>query len=522
VTAHRPARLALAATLLLGLLSGCFGGHRDPVVLRVLASSELQDMQPILDQLKDETGISLEMDFRGTVDATNALNPGAYDHDLAWLSTDKYFQLKLKKANFTGTPPLSTSIMTSPVVIGMKPAIAKALRDATPDHQISWADLADGAAAGTLRFAMTDPRRSGSALAALVGVATAASATGGVLRLPDLACDRLRGFFSGHTLTADTSRQLVDQFVAHQDSVDAMINYESVLLSLNASHRLSQDLEIVYPQDGIVEADYPLLLLDPARRAAYDTVVAWLKTPAIQKKIMDLTLRRPTEPSVARDHRLTTSIGNALYFPDQQDVVDKLLADYADPSLRVPNRVIFALDYSGSMKGQRIAALRATFAGLSGADPNAPGGFYRFYHGEQFTVIRFGGRILAERDFTINGPADLDALRSWLAVDDFDSATAIWSTLDYAYDRAAGFRHDSPDQKVSIVLMTDGENNAGTSLDDFLRRQPSRPAATPTFTISYGDADRGQLDQAATATGGFMVDATSASLLHAFEEIRGC
>jgi Ca-activated chloride channel family protein len=510
-------RLAALVCLVLVLAAGCVGG-RTPVVLRVLASSELADMQPVLDDLKAQTGIELDLDLRGTVDATNALTPGDYHHDLAWLATDKYFQLKLRASKFTGAAPLSTAIMASPVVVGVKPAVAKALRDASPDHQISWADLADAAGAGTLRFGMADPRQSGSALAALVGVATAAAGTGGVLRPQDVTCDRLRGFFVGNTLTAGTSSELVDAYVAQQSTVDALVNYESVLLSLNASGRLRDQLEIVYPRDGIVEADYPLLLLDPSRRAAYDTVTSWLKSPAAQKRIMELTLRRPIDPDVARDERLRAPIGNALYFPDQQAVVDTLLTEYADPALRVPDQVIFALDWSGSMRGQRIAALRDTFAGLSGASGSA--GFYRFYRGERFTVLRFGGRILSEQDFVVNSPADLAALRSALAVEDFDDSTAVWSTLEYAYGRARALLKDRPGQKVSIVLMTDGESNAGASLADFL--QAARPASVRTFAISYGEANRAELDQAAKATGGFMVDATSASLLSAFKEIRGC
>src|SRR5262245_1034113 len=150
-------RLALALCVVLSL-AGCFGPHRSTVVLRVLASSELADMQPVLEDLRADTGVQLELDLHGTVDATNSLTPGDYHHDLAWLATDRYFQLKLHAMNYTGSAPLTTSIMASPVVLGMKPAVAKALRDAARDHQVSWADVAAAAGAGSLRFGMADPR----------------------------------------------------------------------------------------------------------------------------------------------------------------------------------------------------------------------------------------------------------------------------------------------------------------------------------------------------------------------------
>ncbi|GHJ44106.1 VWA domain-containing protein [Catellatospora sp. TT07R-123] len=516
----RLGRGLLAACLLLGTVAGCTGGDPPRRVLRVLASAELADMRPILDELRAQTGVELQLDLTGTVDAANALDPGAYHHDLAWLSSDRYFRLKLAAGGYTGAPPLSTSIMTSPVAVGVTPAAARALRAATPDQQVSWADLADSAATGSLRFAMADPRRSNSGLAALIGVATAAAGHGGALRPEDVTCDRLRGFFTGHTVSAPDSAALVDQFVAHRADLDAVVNYESALLALNASGRLPEPLELVYPQDGLVISDYPLLLLDPAQREAYDTAVAWLRSPAAQRQIMERTLRRPVDPTVARDPRLAASMGNALYYPDAKEVVDRLLDRYADPALHTPTRVVFTLDFSGSMRGRRIAALREAFAALAGADRSSGGKFGRIFRGERFTVIRFGGRVLDERDLVVNSPADLDTLRSWLDVDSFDDSTAVWSALDHAYDRAAAMRREDPRQQVSIVLMTDGENNAGISLDRLLPALRDTPVRT--YAIAYGEADRADLDRVARTTGGFAVDAGATSLLTAFKEIRGC
>ncbi|MCX4825514.1 VWA domain-containing protein [Streptomyces sp. NBC_01142] len=518
--------IALAvAWLLLGAATACSTDDPEPVTLRVLASSGLADMRPVLDDLRRETGIRLEMDYRGTVDASNALAPGGYRHDLAWLSSDRYFRLKLKEAGRHTEKPLATSIMRSPVVIGMKSAAADRLRRRTSDGQISWADAADAAADGSLRFGMADPRHTNSGLAALVGVATAAAGTGGALRPQDVSCDRLRGFFTGHRLTEDSSDRLAGGFVQRQDDLDALITYESELLSLNSSGKLRKPLEIVYPKDGMVLSDYPLLLLDPAKRAAYDRLVDWLKSEPVQKKIMERTLRRPIDPGVPRIPRLREPVGNALYFPDDQKVVDRLLADYGDPRRDRPARVIFLLDFSGSMRGERIAQLRATFDGLSGADDSRSGKFVRFYRGESLTVMRFGGRVLDERNVTYERQGDLDRLRGFVASDDFGESTAIWSTLDHAYQKVSGIVRDHPAQAVSIVLMTDGENNAGMDLDAFVRQYETRPPAARavrTYTIRYGEADTKELHRAARATGGRMVDATAQSLLSAFKEIRGC
>ena len=321
----RLTRLLAILCTAVALLPACSVTRSEPVMLRVLASSELADLAPVLADLRADTGVELQMDLRGTVDATNALTPGDYRHDLAWLASDRYFQLKLTKSGYTGPKPLSTSIMLSPVVVGVKPATAESLR---ADGPVSWADIADRAAAGELRFAMGDPRRTGSGLAALVGVATAAADTGQALRPEDVTCDRLRGLFAGHKLTANTSPALVDEFVAHQGELDALVSYESVLLSLNDSGRLTEPLDIIYPADGIIQSEYPLLLLDPAKRAAYDRVVDWLRSEPVQQRIMERTARRPIDPDVPRSPRLPAATGNALYFPDRPEVIDALLANY--------------------------------------------------------------------------------------------------------------------------------------------------------------------------------------------------
>ncbi|MEJ2853370.1 MULTISPECIES: vWA domain-containing protein [unclassified Saccharothrix] len=522
----RPAARKLTALCaVLALLAACTTERPPHVTLRVLASSELADMGPLLDELRRATGVELVLEHRGTIDATNALNPGEYRHDIAWLSTDRYFDLKLKQIGFTGERPPSSRFMFSPLAIGVTPKTAELLRSSTADRQLSWADLADRSAAGMVRFGMADPQHAGSGLSALIGIATAAAGGGGALREQDVTCDRLRGFFAGRTLTEDTSHRLAESYAADQDAADALINYESVLLSLNASGKLREPLEILYPRDGIILADYPMLLLDPAKRDSFDTVVRWFESEPAQRAIMERTLRRPLNNQVPRDPRFHDFGTNTLYFPERKETVDRLTAVYADPLSRNPSHVIFVLDFSTSMVGPRIAALRSAFAGFSGADSSEAGKFTRFYKGERFTIMRFGGTVLDERDFVISGQADLDAIRDHIATDRFDQATGVWSALDAAYAKATAVTATNPGSPVTIVLMTDGENNAGISLSDFLRNHESRePRAKTvhTYTVRFGEADPVELDQAAKATGGRMVDANATSLAEAFKEIRGC
>ncbi|MFF5184813.1 substrate-binding domain-containing protein [Streptomyces sp. NPDC000345] len=516
----------LALVLLGALVSACTPdpGH---LTLRVLASPELADVAPLLEKLEDDTGVELQMTYEATADLAGQQPPaaGKASYDLAWLASDRSFLLRVQDSGGRLTRPESTAIMRSPVVVGLTGHAAAELRRSAPGGRISWADLADAAADGTVRFGMADPRRSDTGRAALVGVATAAAGTGSALREQDVSCDRLRGFRSGQTLTADGSRALLDTYVKHQDAADALIAHESELLALNAGGQLKAPLEIVHPDDGMVLSDFPLLLLDPARRTAYGKVVDWLLSADTQRELMQRTFRRPVDQDVPPLKQLRAPVGNALSFPDRLSIVEQLVDDYGDPEHPTGDQVVFLLDFSTSMRGDRIAALRAAFAGLSGADRTSTGKFARFYRGERLTVVRFGGRVLEERTVTVRGDDDLAALDRLVAGGGFDDATAVWSALDRGYRIAADAVRAAPERPVAIVLMTDGENNAGLTYGEFLRRHAqlgSAADAVPTFAVQFGEADAEALRKAATATGGRMVDAGLSSLSDAFKEIRGC
>jgi len=81
-----------------------------------------------------------------------------------------------------------------------------------------------------------------------------------------------------------------------------------------------------------------------------------------------------------------------------------------------------------------------------------------------------------------------------------------------------------PARYYSIVLLTDGENTAGPSLAQFIQRYVSLPDAVrqiKTFTVVFGEADRGDMEQIAELTGGRTFDGRKQSLSEIFKTIRG-
>jgi len=55
-------------------------------------------------------------------------------------------------------------------------------------------------------------------------------------------------------------------------------------LRLNEQPGLREPLTVIYPQDGVISADYPLMLLSEPKRQAFDRLVAALDVAASQAR----------------------------------------------------------------------------------------------------------------------------------------------------------------------------------------------------------------------------------------------
>jgi hypothetical protein len=105
----------------------------------------------------------------------------------------------------------------------------------------------------------------------------------------------------GYKVVGDNSTYLAEQFTKQQGTrANAFINYESWLLTLNASGKLREPLYLIYPHEGVATADYPFMLLNEAKRADYLKVVEYLKGDTAQMWLAKQTLRRPMKAELAR------------------------------------------------------------------------------------------------------------------------------------------------------------------------------------------------------------------------------
>ncbi|NUR40516.1 MAG: VWA domain-containing protein [Streptomyces sp.] len=503
-------RVLTGALAAVALLSGCTAttekkdGPAEGAV-RILASSELRDMEPIIERVGADIGVDVSLSYTGTLDAVDTLAEGEADHryQAVWLSSNDYLRLRPEAARRVVS---ETEVMASPVAIGVKPATLGEL-GWQPDD-VTWAQVAEAVRDDGLTYGMTDPTVSNSGFSTLISVASALSGAQSALTDEDVtkATPRLKEFFQGQQLTSGSSGWLASAY-KRRGNVDALINYESVLKGI-------PELTVIRPRDGVVTADYPLSTLttaDAAQRDAVRRLTEALRTPENQREITERTHRRPVVPAVTPAAGLGTDRRRELPFPGSRSVADGLLDAY-DNELRRPSRTVYVLDTSGSMEGDRLKRLKKALTDVS-AD---------FRGREQVTLMPFGSAVKDVRGLTMDAdPRDgIEDIRADIRALTAEGDTAIYSSLEQAYGQLRGER----DMFTSIVLMTDGENTTGSTaaeFEGFYRALSPAQRRIPVFPILFGDSDRSELEHLADLTGGRLFDAQKGSLDGAFEEIRG-
>ncbi|WP_017572086.1 substrate-binding domain-containing protein [Nocardiopsis halotolerans] len=526
-----------AAVLVVALVAaGCVVLRMGPdVTLRVLAGSEIADLEPLLEEVEERTGVAVELEYTGTLDGMARIASGdregeGGEYDAVWFASNRYLGLD---EGGRSAVHVRTSIMVSPVVLGVRADRAREL-GWTDGAEVTWTDVHRAVAEEGFTYGMTNPGASNSGFSALIGVASAMADTGAALRSEDVeqVGPELAEFFSGQEMTAGSSGWLADAFVRRAERsrpVDGLINYESVILSLNASDSLNEPLTVVYPSDGVVTADYPLTLLsDPSEEAleGYGLLVEDLTSTRTQQRIADQTWRRPVTAGAELSPPVPSLV--ELPFPTSREVVDGLVGDYA-ASLRRPARTVYVLDVSGSMEGERLDELQAALGALTGASGGSlASSTQSFQEREEVTLLPFATEPASPLTFVVEAGV-VDEVNAELseAVAGLEAGgdTAAYDALVRAYELLEeGYAGPEDERLMSVVLMTDGEVNRGTTLDEFgvsLSGRPDAVETVPVFTVLFGESDVPEMTELAELTGGQVFDAREQDLEQVFREIRG-
>jgi Ca-activated chloride channel homolog len=512
-------------------------------VFNVLATSDLRDAQPLEAMVLKATGVQLKFRYGGTMESTEAVQSGKADADAAWFANAKYL---LSDPQGQARVKLQDKIMLSPIVVGVSESQAKTLGWDKPEvaAKITWKTITKAAQDGQLKYALSNPATSNQGFMALMGVAAAASQKSEALTAQDVDRGAISGFIKGYKLPGDNSTYLSEKFIEQQGTrVNAYINYESILLTLNQSGKLKEKLRLIYPLEGVATADYPLMLLNDSKREDYQKVVAYLKGNDAQSWISQTTLRRAVNPEVAKAQLGLFPQGSVMVelpFSPDRALADGLIDAYLN-EFRPPIASTFVLDVSGSMNGggrrqQLVQALQY----IAGDDASLTGRIARLTSREKIWMLPFSetpypptyfelpaGKPSAKgvqvQTDTAAKQAVLGKVRDFADGLNMTGGTALYDAVLEALKKMNAERQKNPNYQYSVVAFTDGENNKGRGLAEFKAAYAALPEdvkAIPVFMVLFGEANERDLKDLVTTTGGRIFDARKASLYSVFKDIR--
>lgn len=516
----------------------------EAAVFSVLATSDLRDAQPLEAMVEKATGVKLRFTFGGTMESTEAVLSGATKADAAWFANAKYL---LSDPQGQAKVKLQEKIMLSPITVGVSESAAKRLGwdDPVTAAKVTWKTITRAAADGKLGYALSNPATSNQGFMALMGVVAAASDKADALAAEDVDRGAIASFLKGYKLVGDNSTYLAEKFIEQQGpKLNAFINYESWLLTLNNGGKLREKLVLVYPKEGVSTADYPFMLLQDARRAEYQKVVAYLKGSEAQTWLARQTLRRPIVAEVAAQVAdLFPKEGGVrveLAFSPDRQLSDGLIDAYLN-EFRRPIASTFVIDTSGSMDGHgRRQQLVQAIHYIAGADNSLTGRLAKLTDREKVWMLPFSD---APREMTffelpaasgrtkgVTIQADSQAKQDLLGqVRDYadqlrmTGGTAIYDSVMVALEHMLAEKKKNPNYQYSVVIFTDGENNQGRNLKAFqadYARLPEDVRGIPVFAVLFGEAKEAELKALVETTGGRVFDARKTPLYAVFKDIR--
>jgi Ca-activated chloride channel homolog len=499
-------------------------------ILNVLATSDLRDAQPLEEMVKKATGVTLKFTFGGTMESTEQVLTGKTKADAAWFANAKYL---LSDPAGQARVKLQEKIMLSPIVVGVNESDVAKL-GWTDASKVTWKSVTEAAKSGKLKYALSNPATSNQGYMALVGVVAAATQKAEALTAADIDRKAVADFLRGYKLVGDNSTYLSEKFIEQQGVyVNAFINYESWLLSMNQSGKLKEPLKLFYPREGIATADYPFMLLSEIKRGEYQKVVDYLKSEEAQTWLAKTTLRRPVNAAAAKAVTFPTGTLIELPFSPDRGLADGLIDAYLN-EFRKPIASTFVLDVSGSMNGgSRRADLIGALHSVAGADASLTGRLARLSSRERIWMLPFSDRVGTSTYFELPAATSaansekkaevLGRVRDYATQLEMRGGTALYDAVLDAVTQMSAAQAKNRGYQYSVIAFTDGESNQGMNFTQFKAAYAALPEdarAIPVFTVAFGEASVSALKELSKLSGGRSFDARTTPLPAVFKEIR--
>jgi Ca-activated chloride channel family protein len=417
-----------------------------------------------------------------------------------------------------------------PVILGVRRSEAEAL--GWIGVKVTTKDILAAVESGRLKFLMTSATQSNSGAAAYLAMLAAGIGKPDLIESGDLDKDEVlatvRALLRGVERSSGSSGWLADLYRDGERTgahYQAMWNYEAVIKETN--DKLIADgkepLYAIYPEDGVSIGDSPLGFVDRGRGKEVENFFADLQAFLLKSETQAriaatgrrVELERAAPISADAATNVNPSRSLTVVRPPEPAVIQKALALYQE-ALRRPSLTALCLDLSGSMQGhgeqQLLDAMRFLLTPARTREV-----LVQWSKEDQILVLPFSDHVLWMEKASGDEKEQAELLARALSLH-AEGGTDFYTCGARALAAMKPLL-DSGQHLPAIVIMTDGKSQGVMSTFEVPWRADGR--RVPVFGVTFGDsADRTQLDNLATLTGGRVFDGTK-SLTQAFRAVRG-
>lgn len=540
------------------LLSSCgvvsaIPGIGKKVTVTMLYGSEKQEwMDPLIKEFntanhKTASGsiITIEGTALGSIESVNEILSGQ-SQPVVWSPASSIYipvanaeWRKNHSNDLVLSTPAPKDLVLSPVVIAMWKPMAEAL--GWPKTPIGWSDIAklststQGWAAynfpewGSFKFGHTHPGYSNSGLVAIIAQAYAAMGKQHGLTMADLQDPKLKSFMADvqssiiHYGTS-TGFFATRMFERGHSYLSAAVMYENLVVAQQSQEisGASQQLPVVaiYPKEGTFWSNHPYVILNAPwvttdQRDAAGVFQTFLLDKPQQLKALDLGFR-PSDPSIALTAPLDAAHGVDISEPKtvleipSGEVISGIQNLWSQT--KKPVDVVIAIDTSGSMAGQKIAAARTSLVQFIDLLDDR----------DSLQVITFSSQVHVLTDLSSLGEKRADLTQRVSGIIEGGN-TRLYDAVSTSVDAIQ--KNGDPKHIRAVVVLTDGQDTAS---DMTLTDLQTKVAGTgedagnsiKVFTIAYGsDADETVLKSIAEPSGGQEYKGTPENIKQIYSDI---
>ena len=490
-------------------------------VFSLISSSENKVFDSSIKAFAKKAGIKIDIEYDDTLKITRRLN-SSEKYDAVWLSNSIWmYAIDSSVVKISDTK--STSI--NPIVFGIRKSKAEEL--GFIGKEVYTQDIVAAVESGKLKFSMSNPVTTNSGASAYLGILTTLAGSPEVLTTEMIQEEnlktKLKSFFSGVERSAGNEDYLEEMFI--KGDYEAVFSYESSIININQklSKEKKEILYAIYPVDGVSISDSPIGYIDQKnnlKKEQYDKLTQYILGNEGQKLLASYGRRTwyggVTDKADKKVFNLNWGIDTTKYISPVKypsvSVIKQALALYQS-SLRKPVHVVFCLDYSGSMYGERMDDLTNAMDYI--LSERAEQDLLQFSDEDIVDVVPFSSSY--DLVWHSESSTEMRDLLQKIKEKSPGGGTALYPSIVKALQLLKDENQDL--YNTSVVVMTDGEGNVGT-YNDLKKYYKKISKDIPVYSIKFGASDESQLRQISSLTNGKVFDGTT-SLIDAFMEVRG-